>query len=160
MKSYLKLRTFSWVTIKPWLLLAVLLLCVFLSGTCLAEEKTYLVTESQLTTLEQNLTTLKTQNQTLQTQLQISQIQVQTLQKQSEILQTQSTQLQEQVVNLTQSLANAQELLNKYESNQQNKNYAIGLGVSNNSIALNADYKKVWLFVDTDTVAIGYKYKF
>lgn len=39
MKSYLKLRIFSWVTIKPWLLLAVLLLCVFLSGTCLAEEK-------------------------------------------------------------------------------------------------------------------------
>jgi len=159
MKSYLKLRIFSWVTIKPWLLLAVLLLCVFLSGTCLAEEKTYLVTESKLMTLEQNLATLKTQNQTLQTQLQISQTQVQTLQKQSEILQTQSTMLQTQVNNLTQSLERAKTLLNKYES-KENKSYTIGVGGGSNGLGLYASKDKTWMYLDKDTATIGWQINF
>lgn len=135
------------------LLLALSFSWLYAPPLCSASEKTYLITESQLTALETNLTTLQTQNKELQEQLKKSEIQVQTLQ-------TQSEQLKKQVQDLTQSLNNAKALLSKYETSQQNKNYAIGLGVSNNSIALNADYKKVWLFVDTDTVAIGYKYKF
>lgn len=135
------------------LLLALSFSWLYAPLLCSASEKTYLITESQLTALETNLTTLQTQNKELQEQLKKSEIQVQTLQ-------TQSEQLKKQVQDLTQSLNSAKALLSKYETSQQNKNYAIGLGVSNNSIALNADYKKVWLFVDTDTVAIGYKYKF
>lgn len=120
---------------------------LFLPLSCYASEKTYLLTESQLTTLEQNLATLKTQNQTLQ--------------KQSEILQAQSTQLQEQVSTLTQSLMSAQELLNKYESNQQeNKTYTIGVGGGSNGLGVYASKDETWLYLDKDTVTIGWQYKF
>ena len=144
----------NWVTIKPWLLLAVLLLCVFLSGTCLAEEKTYLVTETQLTQLETNLATLKTQNQTLQTQLQISKEQVQNLKDQSE-------QLQMQVNDLTSSLTNANQLLTKYENNQQkNKSYTIGVGGGSDGLGLYASKDKTWMYLDKDTATIGWQIKF
>lgn len=143
------------------LLLAVLLLWSCMCAVCGATEKTYTITESQLTTLETNLTELKEQNKTLQTQLQTSQTQVQTLQKQSEILQNQSTQLQEQVVNLTQSLTNANQLLTKYESNQQeNKTYTIGLGGGSNGLGLYASQNKTWMYLDKDTVTIGWQINF
>ena len=125
---------------------------LLLPCVCFAQEKTYTITQSQLTILETNLTKLKQQNKILQEQLKNSKTQVQTLQTQSKMLQT-------QVQSLTQSLTNAQALLNKYET-QQDKDYSIGLGISNNSLALNADIKKVWCYVDNDTVAIGYKIDF
>lgn len=131
---------------------------------CHAQEKTYLITETQLNQLEQNLTTLKTQNQKLQTQLQISQTQVQILQKQSETLQAQSTQLQEQVQDLTQSLTNAQTLLTQYETSHQTsnneKNYAVGLGIGNNGLAITTDIKNIWLVLDENGGIIGYKVRF
>lgn len=124
---------------------------------CHAQEKTYLITETQLNQLEQNLTTLKTQNQKLQTQLQISQTQVQTLQ-------SQSTQLQEQVQALTQSLINAQTLLTQYETSHQTsnneKNYAVGLGIGNNGLAITTDIKNIWLVLDENGGIIGYKVRF
>lgn len=55
---------------------------------------------------------------------------------------------------------NAQTLLTQYEANQQTKKYGVGVGVSNNSLAINADYKKLWMFLDSKTVAIGYKLDF
>lgn len=70
-----------------------------------------------------------------------------------------NTQLQEQVNDLTKSLENVKTLLSKYETNQQN-DYAIGIGLGNNGVAINADVKKTWLYLDKDTVAIGIKYKF
>ena len=158
---YVKLRNFYEKTLKIFLLLAVLLFCVCSSDSCSATEKTYLVTETQLTQLEMNLATLKTQNQTLQAQLQISQTQVQTLQKQSEILQTQSTMLQTQVNDLTSSLTNANQLLTKYESNQQeNKTYTIGVGGGSNGLGLYASKDKTWMYLDKDTATIGWQIKF
>ena len=158
---YVKLRNFYEKTLKIFLLLAVLLFCVCSSDSCSATEKTYLVTETQLTQLEMNLATLKTQNQTLQAQLQISQTQGQTLQKQSEILQTQSTMLQTQVNDLTSSLTNANQLLTKYESNQQeNKTYTIGLGGGSNGLGLYASQNKTWVYLDKDTVTIGWQINF
>ena len=124
------------------LLLAVLLLWSCMCAVCGATEKTYTITESQLTQLETNLTELKEQNKTLQTQLQISQTQVQTL---------------------NQSLANANQLLTQYENNQQinkEKNYAIGLGIGNNGIAIAGDIKNTWIIADEKTVILGYKFKF
>lgn len=156
---YVKLRNFYEKTLKIFLLLAVLLFCVCSSDSCSATEKTYLVTETQLTQLETNLATLKTQNQTLQAQLQISQTQVQTLQKQSEILQTQSTMLQTQVNNLTQSLERAKTLLNKYES-KENKSYTIGVGGGSNGLGLYASKDKTWMYLDKDTVTIGWQINF
>ena len=126
---------------------------LFLPLSCSASEKTYLITETQLTALETNLNNLQTRNKELQKQLTKSKIQVQNLQ-------TQSEQLKKQVQDLNSSLTNVKTLLSKYETSRQNKDYSIGLGISNNSIALNADYKKLWLFADTDTVAIGYKWEF
>ena len=144
---YVKLRNFYEKTLKIFLLLAVLLFCVCSSDSCSATEKTYLVTETQLTQLEMNLATLKTQNQTLQ--------------KQSEILQTQSTMLQTQVNDLTSSLTNANQLLTKYESNQQeNKTYTIGLGGGSNGLGLYASQNKTWVYLDKDTVTIGWQINF
>lgn len=60
---------------------------------------------------------------------------------------------------MTQSLNNAQALLAQYETNQT-KTYSIGVGASNNGIAINADYKKVWIYADGDTIAAGYKIDF
>nr|DAF22587.1 MAG TPA: Polysaccharide lyase family 8, super-sandwich domain [Caudoviricetes sp.] len=49
--------------------------------------------------------------------------------------------------------------MSKYETNQQS-DYAIGIGLGNNGVAINADVKKTWLYLDKETVAIGIKYKF
>ena len=153
MKSRPNLKLSSRRIIKLSCLLAVLFLSVCSSAHCLAAEKTYLITENQLVQLEMNLSELKQQNSRLQEQLKQSKVQVQTLQEQSK-------QLQTQVQDLTQSLSDAKALLKQYETSRQDKTYAVGLGVSNNSIALNADYKKMWLYFDTETAAIGYKFEF
>lgn len=148
------------------LLLAVLLLWSCMCAVCGATEKTYTITESQLTQLETNLTELKEQNKTLQEQLQISKEQVQTLQTQAKTLKEQSIQLQTQVQVLNQSLTNANQLLTQYENNQQSentfevRNYAIGLGVGGNGIALSGDVKNIWFVVDKDNGIIGYKVRF
>lgn len=121
------------------LLLAVLLLWSCMCAVCGATEKTYTITESQLTTLETNLTELKEQNKTLQ------------------------EQLQTQVQTLNQSLMNANQLLTQYENNQQinkEKNYAIGLGIGKNGIAIAGDIKNTWIVADEKTVILGYKFKF
>lgn len=126
---------------------------------CHAQEKTYLITETQLNQLEQNLTTLKQQNNTLQLQLTQSKIQLANLQ-------TQSTTLQMQVDDLKKSLTTANQLLTQYETNQQTENtsevkdYAIGLGVGGNGIALSGDVKNIWFVVDKDNGIIGYKVRF
>lgn len=126
---------------------------------CHAQEKTYLITETQLNQLEQNLTELQTQNNTLQLQLTQSKIQLANLQ-------TQSTTLQMQVDDLKKSLTTANQLLTQYESNQQIENtsevkdYAIGLGVGSNGIALSGDVKNIWFVVDKDNGIIGYKVRF
>ena len=144
------------------LLLAVLLSWLCMHTVCGATEKTYTIRESQLTQLEANLTELKEQNKTLQEQLQISKEQVQNLKMQSE-------QLQTQVQTLNQSLTNANQLLMQYEkltqykNNQQinkEKNYAIGLGIGNNGIAIAGDIKNTWIVADEKTVILGYKFKF
>lgn len=153
MKSQPKLKLSSRRIIKLSWLLAVLFLFVCSSAHCLAAEKTYLITESQLTQLEMNLSELKQQNSKLQEQLKQSKVQVQTLQEQSK-------QLQTQMQDLNNSLTSAKALLKKYETSRQDKKYAVGLGVSNNNIALNADYKKMWLYFDKETAAIGYKFEF
>lgn len=126
---------------------------------CHAQEKTYLITETQLNQLEQNLTELQTQNNTLQLQLTQSKIQLANLQ-------TQSTTLQMQVDDLKKSLTTANQLLTQYETNQQTENtsevkeYAIGLGVGGNGIALSGDVKNIWFVVDKDNGIIGYKVRF
>lgn len=134
------------------LLLAVLLLWSCMCAVCGATEKTYTITESQLTQLETNLTELKQQNKTLQEQLQISKEQVQNLK-------TQSIQLQTQVQTLNQSLANANQLLTQYENNNNN-DYAIGLGISKNGIAVTADIENKWIAIDEKNIMVGYKFKF
>ena len=133
-------------------LLAVLLLWSCMCAVCGATEKTYTITESQLTQLEANLTELKEQNKTLQEQLQISKEQVQNLK-------TQSEQLQTQVQTLNQSLANANQLLTQYENNNNN-DYAIGLGISKNGIAVTADIENKWIAIDEKNIMVGYKFKF
>lgn len=126
---------------------------------CHAQEKTYLITETQLNQLEQNLTELQTQNNTLQLQLTQSKIQLANLQ-------TQSTTLQMQVDDLKKSLTTANQLLTQYETNQQTENtsevkdYAIGLGIGGNGIALSGDVKNIWFVVDKDNGIIGYKMRF
>lgn len=136
------------------LLLAVLLLWSCMCAVCGATEKTYTITESQLTTLETNLTELKNQNKILKEQLQISKEQVQNLKAQSE-------QLQMQVNDLTSSLTNANQLLTKYESNQQeNKTYTIGVGGGSNGLGLYASKDKTWMYLDKDTVTIGWQINF
>lgn len=78
-------------------------------------------------------------------------------------LKTQSEQLQTQVQTLNQSLTNANQLLTQYENNQQinkEKNYAIGLGIGNNGIAIAGDIKNTWIVADEKTVILGYKFKF
>ena len=137
------------------LLLAVLLSWFCMCAVCGATEKTYTITENQLTQLETNLTELKEQNKILQEQLQMSKEQVQSLKMQSK-------QLQTQVQTLTSSLMNAQILLTQYESNQRtNKqtNYAVGLGIGNNGIAIAGDIKNTWIVADEKTVILGYKFK-
>lgn len=151
---YVKLRNFYEKTLKIFLLLVVLLFCVCSSDSCSATEKTYLVTETQLTQLETNLTKLKNQNKILKEQLQISKEQVQNLKAQSE-------QLQMQVNDLTSSLTNANQLLTKYESNQQeNKTYTIGVGGGSNGLGLYASKDKTWMYLDKDTATIGWQIKF
>lgn len=136
------------------LLLAVLLLWSCMCAVCGATAKTYTITESQLTTLETNLTKLKEQNKILQEQLQVSQKQVQNLK-------TQSEQLQMQVNDLTSSLTNANQLLTKYESNQQeNKTYTIGVGGGSNGLGLYASKDKTWMYLDKDTATIGWQINF
>lgn len=136
------------------LLLAVLLLWSCMCAVCGATEKTYTITESQLTQLEANLTELKEQNKILQEQLQISKEQVQNLKAQSE-------QLQMQVNDLTSSLTNANQLLTKYESNQQeNKTYTIGVGGGSNGLGLYASKDKTWMYLDKDTATIGWQINF
>ena len=136
------------------LLLAVLLLWSCMCAVCGATEKTYTITESQLTTLETNLTELKNQNKILKEQLQISKEQVQNLKAQSE-------QLQMQVNDLTSSLTNANQLLTKYENNQQkNKSYTIGVGGGPNGLGLYASKDKTWMYLDKDTATIGWQINF
>lgn len=136
------------------LLLAVLLLWSCMCAVCGATEKTYTITESQLTTLETNLTELKNQNKILKEQLQISKEQVQNLKAQSE-------QLQMQVNDLTSSLTNANQLLTKYESNQQeNKTYTIGVGGGSNGLGLYASKDKTWMYLDKDIATIGWQINF
>lgn len=140
------------------LVLLLWLFCVPLS--CSAAEKTYWMTEEQLIELETNLNELKKQNQILQEQLTQSKAQLENSKKELVELKIQSTTLKKQVQSLTTSLESAKASLNKYEDSQQNKNYAVGLGISNNSFAVNVDYKKTWMFLDGETVAIGYKVNF
>lgn len=123
-------------------------------------EKMYLVTETQLTQLEENLNKLKAQNNTLQMQLTQSKVQLADLQ-------TQSTMLQMQVKSLKQSLTNANQLLTQYETSQQTekcseeeKDYAVGLGVGGNGLAIAGDVKNIWFVVDKDNGIIGYKVRF
>lgn len=126
------------------------------TASCQAQEteKIYLITETQLTQLEENLTKLKEQNNTLQMELTQSKVQLADLQIQSKTLQM-------QVANLKQSLTNAQTLLTQYENSQQNDNdYAVGLGIGGNGIALTADVKNIWFVVDKDNGIIGYKVRF
>lgn len=119
------------------LLLAVLLLWSCMCAVCGATEKTYTITESQLTTLETNLTELKNQNKILKEQLQM------------------------QVNDLTSSLTNANQLLTKYENNQQkNKSYTIGVGGGSNGLGLYASKDKTWMYLDKDTATIGWQIKF
>lgn len=119
------------------LLLAVLLLWFCMCAVCGATEKTYTITESQLTTLETNLTKLKEQNKILQEQLQM------------------------QVNDLTSSLTNANQLLTKYESNQQeNKTYTIGVGGGSNGLGLYASKDKTWMYLDKDIATIGWQINF
>lgn len=142
-----------------FLLLSSLFALSFMPSLCSASERTYLVTETQLTQLEENLNKLKAQNNTLQMQLTQSKVQLADLQIQSKTLQM-------QVKSLKQSLTNAQELLTQYENSQQTKerdeakDYAIGLGVGGDGIALTADVKSVWFVVDKDNGIIGYKVRF
>lgn len=140
--------------LKKLLFLVVLFFCACSSASCSAE-KTYTITESQLTALETNLTKLKEQNKTLQEQLQTSKTQVQNLKMQSE-------QLQKQVQTLSQSLTNANQLLSKYENNQQNNedDYIIGVGVSSDSLGMYISKNKTWLYLDEDTATIGLQYRF
>ena len=142
------------------LVLVSLFLSLFFQLSCSAAEKTYIVTEEQLTMLESNLTELKKQNQTLIEQLTQSKSQLDVSKTELEKLKTQSSKLQEQVQSLTISLEDARASLKKYESTQQNKDYAVGLGISNNSIAFNADYQNLWMFLDSETISIGYKLNF
>ena len=136
------------------LLLSVLFLWSCMCAVCGATEKTYTITESQLTTLETNLNELKKQNKICKEQLQISKEQVQNLKAQSE-------QLQMQVNDLTSSLTNANQLLTKYESNQQeNKTYTIGVGGGSNGLGLYASKDKTWMYLDKDTVTIGWQINF
>lgn len=68
-----------------------------------------------------------------------------------------------QVQTLNQSLTNANQLFTQYENNQQinkEKNYAIGLGIGNNGIAIAGDIKNTWIIADEKTVILGYKFKF
>ena len=119
------------------LLLAVLLLWSCMCAVCGATEKTYTITESQLTTLETNLTELKNQNKILKEQLQM------------------------QVNDLTSSLTNANQLLTKYENNQQkNKSYTIGVGGGSNGLGLYASKDKTWMYLDKDTATIGWQINF
>ena len=119
------------------LLLAVLLLWSCMCAVCGATEKTYTITESQLTTLETNLTELKNQNKILKEQLQM------------------------QVNDLTSSLTNANQLLTKYENNQQkNKSHTIGVGGGSNGLGLYASKDKTWMYLDKDTATIGWQIKF
>ncbi len=140
------------------LVLLLWLFCVPLS--CSAAEKTYWMTEEQLIELETNLNELKKQNQILQEQLTQSKAQLENSKKELVELKIQSTTLKKQVQSLTTSLESAKASLNKYEDSQQNKNYAVGLGISNNSLAMNADINNIWLFADSNIISIGYKIKF
>ena len=55
----------------------------------------------------------------------------------------------------------AQELLNKYENNQQeNKSYTIGVGGGSNGLGLYTSKDKTWMYLDKDTVTIGWQIKF
>lgn len=147
--------------ISTGILLSALSLPFVFMPFCHAQEaeKTYLITETQLTQLEENLQKLKEQNNTLQMELTQSKVQLADLQIQSKTLQM-------QVANLKQSLTNAQTLLTQYENSQQikerdeAKDYAIGLGIGGDGIALTADVKSVWFVVDKDNGIIGYKVRF
>lgn len=157
MKSGTKLKNLLVNT--SFLLSSSLLALSFMPLSCSASERTYLVTETQLTQLEENLNKLREQNNTLQMQLTQSKVQLADLQIQSKTLQM-------QVASLKQSLTNAQELLTQYETSQQTKerdeakDYAIGLGIGGDGIALTADVKSVWFVVDKDNGIIGYKVRF
>ena len=140
------------------LVLLLWLFCVPLS--CSAAEKTYWMTEDQLIELETNLNELKKQNQILREQLTQSKAQLENSKKELVELKIQSTTLKKQVQSLTTSLESAKASLNKYEDSQQNKNYAVGLGISNNSLAFNANYQNLWMFLDSETISIGYKLNF
>lgn len=140
------------------LVLLLWLFCVPLS--CSAAEKTYWMTEEQLIALENNLTELKKQNQILAEQLTQSRTQLEASKTELVKLKTQSSKLQKQVQSLTISLEDARASLKKYESTQLNKDYAVGLGISNNSLAFNADYQNLWMFLDSETISIGYKLNF
>lgn len=149
--------------LKSFFTILLVSFCLFFSLPCShgqCSEATYLVTETQLTQLENNLTELKQQNQTLKEQLAQSKAQLGNSKKELTELKTQSTLLKKQVQDLTQSLESAKASLNKLETSQQNKNYAIGLGIGNDGLAITGDINKVWIFADTDTVVIGYKIKF
>lgn len=141
-----KIKKYKYIIIGG-IIIVVLYVCSLWS-----DRKTYTITESQLTQLETNLTELKEQNKTLQEQLQISKEQVQNLK-------TQSIQLQTQVQTLNQSLANANQLLTQYENNNNN-DYAIGLGISKNGIAVTADIENKWIAIDEKNIMVGYKFKF
>ena len=55
----------------------------------------------------------------------------------------------------------AQELLNKYENNQQeNKSYTIGVGGGSNGLGLYTSKDKTWMYLDKDTVTIGWQINF
>ena len=74
----------------------------------------------------------------------------------------QSEQLQTQVQTLSQSLTNANQLLSKYESNQQNSedDYIIGVGVNSDGLGMYISKNKTWLYLDKDTATIGLQCRF
>jgi len=49
--------------------------------------------------------------------------------------------------------------LTQYENNNNN-DYAIGLGISKNGIAVTADIENKWIAIDEKNIMVGYKFKF
>lgn len=121
-------------------------------------EKTYTITESQLTQLESNLTELKRQNQILKDELTKANSQLTTSKQDLANLKNQLASSKASIETLTNSLQKANQSLNKLEVNKTN--YGVGFGVGSGGLAVTGDVKNTWVFIDKDSVAIGYKLKF
>lgn len=56
---------------------------------------------------------------------------------------------------------NAKILLNKYENNQQRNNtYTIGVGGGSDGLGIYTSKNKTWLYIDKDTVTMGWQINF